>query len=139
MKTVFADTHYWIAIALPNDPFAAAAKKAKEQLGSVILVTTDEVLTEFLAGLCKGGPVLRQTAVTMVRAIMANPNVRVLPQSRDSFLQGLDRYQERQDKQYSLTDCISMNTMEASGIREALTNDHHFEQEGMLVLIKEAS
>jgi predicted nucleic acid-binding protein len=137
MKVVFADTHYWIAVASPGDPFAAAAKKAKDLLGPVILVTTDEVLTEFLAALCKGGPALRQAAVKMVRAIMANGNVRVIPQSRDTFLKGLNRYQKREDKQYSLTDCISMNTMEAEAIREVLTNDHHFEQEGMAVLISQ--
>jgi predicted nucleic acid-binding protein len=29
-----------------------------------------------------------------------------------------------------------MNAMESEGITEALTNDHHFEQEGFVVLIK---
>jgi predicted nucleic acid-binding protein len=29
-----------------------------------------------------------------------------------------------------------MNTMDAKGIREILTNDHHFEQEGYVLLIK---
>jgi hypothetical protein len=28
-----------------------------------------------------------------------------------------------------------MNVMDARGIREILTNDHHFEQEGFVVLI----
>jgi len=49
MKTVFADSHYWIAIAKPGDPWADAAKAAKLSIGDVFIVTTDEVLTEFLA------------------------------------------------------------------------------------------
>jgi predicted nucleic acid-binding protein len=60
----------------------------------------------------------------------------VVPQSRESFLRALGRYEERRDKQYSLTDCVSMNVMDSEGILTVLTNDHHFEQEGFVVLIK---
>ncbi|HUS92642.1 MAG TPA: nucleic acid-binding protein [Phycisphaerae bacterium] len=136
MRTVFADSLYWIAIVRPSDPWGGSAKAARERLGGVLLATTDEVLTEFLAALSCGGPRLRQMAVEMVRAILSNPNVKVVPQARDGFLEGLKRYESRQDKEYSLTDCISMNVMEAEGISEILTNDHHFEQEGLTVLIE---
>lgn len=136
MKNVFVDSLYWTAIVKPNDPWREAANQAKQQLDDTILVTTDEVLTKFLAALSKGGPNLRKTAVKMVRAILSNPNVRVVPQSRDSFLAGLKKYSERQDKDYSLTDCISMNVMEEQGINEVLTKDHHFKQEGFVVLIQ---
>lgn len=89
MKVVFADTLYWIAIIRPRDAWQNAARQAREGLGNVILVTTDEVLSEFLNALSRGGPHLRQQAAKMARAIMENPNVRVLPQTRDSFLKGL--------------------------------------------------
>lgn len=136
MKTIFADTLYWTAIVRPNDPWREFAESAKQALGEVILVTTDEVLTEFLAALSRGGPRVREAAVRMVRAILANPNVKVVPQGRDGFLAGLQRYEDRQDKHYTLTDCISMNVMEKRGISDVLTNDHHFEQEGFAVLIR---
>ena len=71
----------------------------------------------------------------MVRAILENPNVRVLPQSRDSFLRAMDLYGRRLDKQYSLTDCASMNAMRSEAVTDALTNDHHFAQEKFVVLI----
>jgi len=138
MKTVFADSLYWTAINKPNDAWGEAARAAKQSLGEAILVTTDEVLTEFLAAISRGGPALRKAAVKMVRAILSNPNVKVVPQTRDGFLGGLEKYDARQDKEYSLTDCISMNVMIAEGISEVLTNDHHFEQEGFVVLIKRA-
>ncbi len=93
MKTVFVDTVYWIAILLPRDQWNEPAKRAREQLGHVWLVTTDEVLTEFLAALSKCGPELRHRAVKTVRAILSNPNIKVIPQSRDSFLKGLTRYE----------------------------------------------
>lgn len=41
----------------------------------------------------------------------------------------------REDKQYSLADCASMCVMDAEGIREVLTHDRHFEQEGYTVLM----
>jgi len=72
----------------------------------------------------------------MVRAIVDNANVRVIQQTREGFLKGVTLYEERPDKEYSLTDCISMNVMELHSLTEVLTNDHHFEQEGFNVLIK---
>jgi predicted nucleic acid-binding protein len=72
----------------------------------------------------------------MVRSILENPNVKVIPQTRDSFLKGLTFYESRNDKQYSLIDCISMNVMKNESLVEVLTNDRHFEQEGYTVLIK---
>jgi len=135
MKTVFADSHYWIAVVKPNDPWKKVANEAKSTLGEVLIITTDGVLTEFLTALKKGEH-MRKQAAKMVHAILENPNVKVVPQTRDSFLKGLEFYEYRSDKEYSLTDCISMNVMKTESLAEALTNDHHFEQEGFTVLIR---
>jgi hypothetical protein len=59
----------------------------------------------------------------------------ILPQTHDGFLAGLGPYQARPDKGYSLTDCISMETMRREGVSEALTNDEHFKQEGFTCLL----
>jgi uncharacterized protein len=136
MKTVFADTHYWLAITNPKDAWAKAAKTIRLGLGPVRLVTTDEVLTELLAAVCGAGPTARRRTAQAVRAILTDPDVHVVSASRESFLLALERYERREDKSYSLTDCRSMNVMDAEGIVEVLTNDHHFEQEGYTVLIR---
>lgn len=135
MKTIFADTLYWVAIVRPNDQWKGPANRAKSKLGNVRILTTDEVLSEFLDSLSPGGEHLRRQAVKMVRAILDDPNVRVLAQSRDSFLRGLEFYAQRLDKGYTLTDCISMNAMRSESLSEVLTNDKHFEQEGFSRLI----
>jgi predicted nucleic acid-binding protein len=101
----------------------------------VRLLTTDEVLIEFLGLLRKGGEHIRRQGVRMVREILANPNVKVLAQSRDSFLRGMGLYEQRPDKEYSLTDCISMNAMRSEAVTKVLTDDHHFKQEGFDVLM----
>jgi len=35
-------------------------------------------------------------------------------------------YRARPDKEYSLTDCMSMHVMCREGLTDVLTNDHHF-------------
>lgn len=139
MKTVFADTAYWIAAFRPRDQWRSAARNALRQLGPINIVTTDEVLTEFLASVSSGEPDVRLRAVRSVRALQNNPGVRVMPQSRESFRKALDRYEARSDKSYSLQDCVSMNVMEDQSIAEILTSDRHFEQEGFTVLMQRES
>jgi uncharacterized protein len=73
-----------------------------------------------------------------VERILASSVIRIIPQSRESFLAGLNLYRARPDKGYSLTDCISTQTMRNEGITEALTNDRHFEQEGFRALFRDS-
>ena len=132
---VFADAAYWLATARLRDQWQEAAIRARAGVGESLLVTTDEVLTEFLAGMSACGRDLRLVAVETVERLLGDPNVEVIPQSRQGFLTGLELYRERLDKTYSLTDCISMQTMRREGLTEVLTNDRHFQQEGFRVLI----
>ncbi|MHB1033704.1 MAG: type II toxin-antitoxin system VapC family toxin [Pirellulales bacterium] len=136
MRKVFADTLYWLATVRPHDPYAGAAQEARRAIGACSIVTTDEVLGEFVTALAKAGPRLRERAVRIVRELLDSTGVKVLGQSRESFLHALERFLERPDKEYSLTDCCSMNAMDTEGITDVLTHDHHFEQEGYRVLIR---
>lgn len=79
---------------------------------------------------------MREVVIKAVEEIRTNSNIEVVPQSRDSFDQGMKLYKDRIDKDYSLTDCISMNTMKARSIQKVLSSDHHFEQEGYTILMK---
>jgi predicted nucleic acid-binding protein len=136
MKQVFADTLYWVASFTPGDPWYEPTSRAVAALESVHLVTTEEVLVEFLSAYAGQGNYLRHEAIRTVRSIIANVYVTVMPQTHQTFMDGLRLYESRADKAYSLVDCISMNTMRQLGIAEVLTNDHHFTQEGFTVLIK---
>jgi predicted nucleic acid-binding protein len=135
VRLVFADTLYWGAALHPHDQYRTQVIRAREVLGEVRLVTTDEVLTELLDGLAQCGTHLREAAARAVRTILDDRRVTVHPQSRESFLAGLRLYEQRNDKGYSLVDCISMTTMRRQGILEILTNDHHFRQEGFRVVL----
>lgn len=127
---VFADTFYWISLANPGDSAHVAALGFDALPLRPTIVTTDEVLTEFLTFFGGKGQFLRRKAVAISLAIFSDPGVRVLPQTRETFRAGFDLYSNRLDKGYSLTDCISMQTIRRESITLVLTDDHHFEQEG---------
>jgi len=134
MKPVFADSLYWIAITYVRDQWHRQAIKASQRTQRAEIVTTEEVLTEFLAAF-RYDRVLRQAATASIERVGNNPKVTVLEQSHQSFLDGLVLYKDRPDKEYSLTDCISMLAMRKLGITEILTHDNHFKQEGFTVLL----
>ena len=98
------------------------------------VITTDEVLTEFLNALSGAGPAGRAYAAATVHDVRNDPQVDVLPQTRADFDAALALYEARPDKGYSLTDCRSMVALRALGLTEVLTNDHHFTQEGFAIL-----
>jgi predicted nucleic acid-binding protein len=128
LRGIFADTLYWIAIFLPKDPWSSTARSV--DLEDARLITTEEVLSEFLTGVAGFGDRTRRLACELVRAILDSHEISVIPQSHESFQGGLALYERRPDKKYSLRDCITMNVMKREGITEILTNDHHFAQEG---------
>jgi predicted nucleic acid-binding protein len=132
--TVFADTFYWLALARPRDPWHAAARRWAAASASTRIITTDEVLTEFLNALAGTGPAGRAYAAATVHDIRTDSNVDVLPQTRADFDAALALYEARPDKGYSLTDCRSMLALRSLGLTDVLTNDHHFTQEGFTIL-----
>ena len=52
------------------------------------------------------------------------------------FRRGIEFFESRLDKKWSLTDCISFVTMADERIQDALTGDHDFEQAGFRALLK---
>ena len=134
---MFADTFYWVALTNPADARYQDAVAVDDMLTGATIFTTDEVLSEFLTFFA-GDDWLRNRAARTVLELLNDPDVRVIPQSRESFLEGLELYRQRPDKNYSLTDCISMQTMRRYAITEALTNDRHFEQEGLRAIFRDS-
>ena len=135
MEEIFADAFYWIALANPADQWHEAAKRFDEDNPDALLVTTEEILTEFLNYYAEAGARRRRIVGAMCEQVLTHPNITVIPQSHESFLQGLELYRQREDKGYSLTDCISMTLMRERDIQEVLTHDNHFKQEGFTILL----
>lgn len=136
MTSLFADAFYWIALADVTDCFHQRVLSLTAERATSGIVTTDEVLTEYLTFFSSSRP-FRRRAAAGVQNLLVSTVVRVIPQSRESFRAGVQLYAARPDKGYSLVDCISMETMRREGLHEVLTNDRHFEQEGFRVLFRE--
>jgi len=135
VRRIFADTFYWVALINRRDSANRAVLEFSRTLGSFTLFTTDEVLTELLA-FCASDSQLRTEAALTVQDILGGGNVRTIAQTRAGFMEGLALYEARPDKGYSLTDCISMQTMRREGLNDILTADRHFEQEGFRALFR---
>lgn len=136
MNVVFADTFYWIALTNVQDLAHEKAKSLTFATPPAIICSTEEVLIEYLNYFAGWGPRFRQQASINVQNMLDSETAHVLPQTMVSFRDGLNLYRARLDKGYSLTDCISMQTMRNEGITDVLTNDAHFEQEGFRALLR---
>jgi predicted nucleic acid-binding protein len=134
MRPLFADTFYWIALLNRRDVWYRRVVALSRTLGTRPLLTTEWVLAEFLAFYSAAGAVTRQRAAEKTRQILQDPRIHVLSPSQAMFLDGLALYESRLDKEYSLTDCISMHVMRCEGLTDVLTNDRHFTQEGFRIL-----
>jgi predicted nucleic acid-binding protein len=133
---VFADTFYWIALLNPADKWHQQARTFSQTNPEISLVTTEAVLTETLNYFSEAGERMRQAVAALCDQAMIHANTIVLPQTREAFAGGFDLYKARPDKGYSLTDCISMIEMRERNIRDVLTHDRHFAQEGFNLLFR---
>ena len=134
MRRYFVDAFYWVALFSPRDQWHGRVLAFEETLDDVPLYTTEEVLTEFLAFYSATDSVIRTRAAIFVETILQTEHTTVIPQTHAGFLDALALYKARPDKEYSLTDCISMQVMRREGLTDVLTNDHHFTQEGFHIL-----
>jgi len=136
MKRICADSSYWIALLNPRDELHGRAVAVVQSCSEDQIVTSEMVLAELLNGFSDGGPRLRAAVSKAVKTLRSSQNVTVIPQTSDQFQRALGRYEERTDKDWSLTDCASFLIMEAEGIEAALTHDQHFTQAGFLALLR---
>ncbi len=135
MRKIFAGSFYWIALINPKDQWRKRAFEVSQNLVGVLIITTDEILTETLNYFAESGQFLRRNAVKEVQAILLNQNVEIISCTHERILEAIEFYEARPDKGYSLTDCVSMLTMKNLDLQEILTHDSHFEQEGFTILL----
>ena len=133
MRRVFADSFYFFAILNPkDDSHQRALRFATEYAGPI--VTTAWVLTELADGLAATRR--RDAFSQLVSRLQAEPANEIVPPDEELMARGVELYNARADKHWSLTDCVSFVVMQDRQITEALTGDHHFEQAGYVALLK---
>jgi predicted nucleic acid-binding protein len=99
-------------------------------------MTHSYVLAELIAlAHVRGIPRLR--SLNFAQRIAENPDFEVIWVEQSLHDDALNLLFARLDKTYSLCDAVSFVLMREHGIRDALTTDHHFEQEGFNRLLKD--
>jgi predicted nucleic acid-binding protein len=128
----FADTFHFISLVDPTEP----QHRRCSQLSLLYrhIVTSDFVLIELL-NYFANFRVLRLRAAQLVQWMRRRPDFEVISASRELFDESLRLYQNRPDKDWSLTDCSSFLIMQELGIDAALTADKHFVQAGLDALL----
>lgn len=133
---VFADAFFYIAFINSRDEYHAQVMKwAAEFTGEI--VTTQWVLAEVADALAAS--TMRRRVKQIFTTLAADGGTAILEVSPDQFNRGLDLYDQRPDKGWSLTDCISFTVMNDAGLTVALTGDHHFSQAGFSPVFKLAA
>jgi uncharacterized protein len=133
MTAAFADTYYFLALLNKKDQ-AHQKAVAFSQAEKLAVITTSWVLTELGDGLCR--PPYRSAFLRVLHNLRNDPRTEIVGPSQALFDKGLILYENRPDKDWSLTDCISFVVMQERSLVEALTADHHFEQAGFKALLK---
>jgi predicted nucleic acid-binding protein len=60
-----------------------------------------------------------------------------VPISEELYERAFELYQDRRDKEWGLTDCLSFIVMQDRGLTMALTSDAHYQQAGFRALLRE--
>jgi predicted nucleic acid-binding protein len=134
MKPVFCDTVYFLALLNPADRLHARAVAFSRGTDRP-LVTTEWVVLEVGDALCRGAN--RARFGQLLDILWKSPNTEIISASNARFRRGCDLFLSRPDKDWSLTDCTSFVVMQERSLSEALTHDHHFEQAGFSILLKD--
>ena len=135
MSTTLVDTAAWIALVNTRDELHDRAKDKMAELrrDNVALVTTEFILLEVANAFC--ALAWRGKAVKLINGLRSLPNLKIIEADSSLLSDGWNLYCSRLDKEWSLTDCVSIAVMQAEQINQAFTSDHHFEQAGFIKLL----
>lgn len=139
MRTVFADTGYWIALFYREDQYHQKALRLSRKLSveRTSVFTSEMVLVEFLNFFTRFNQQLRYDMAHWVIQAKQDPSLTIVPQSSEQFDRAVRFYIDRADQQWSLADCSSFLIMTELHITDALAHDKHFEQAGFRALLRQ--
>ncbi len=135
-NTCFVDSVGWIALLNADDELHQEVDTVYKQLmkSGFRFVTTTAVLNEVANSLCK--PKFRGAVVEYYKRLQKSHRVEIVFVDENLWSSGWELYENRPDKEWSLTDCISIVIMQEQSLRDAITNDKHFEQAGFNAILR---
>ncbi len=138
MTRVFVDTAALVALGNRQDQWHSQAVKVSRQLtlSGCRFVTTDAVLLE--VGNTFSRAAYKSVALRLIETARRSPRWQCLELDRDLFDRGLTLFRQMSDKDWSLTDSISVVVASDHGIHQVFTTDHHFTQAGLQILLRQS-
>ncbi len=136
MPAIFVDACFWIALLHRRDALHDTARQLRRRFRRRKKVTTEMVLVEVLDFFAGFGEAQRRDALDLIQTIVDDDDTDIRPQTTNQFWDAVAFYAARPDQEWGLVDCSSFQMMASLGIREVLTNDHHFTQAGFTILMQ---
>jgi len=124
---MFLDTSGLLCLHNRAEPFHAQARTLYHAARGRL--THNYVLAGFVA-LANARRLPRMAALTFIVDLVGNPDIETAWVDVALHREAIDLLLARQDKTDSLCDAVSFVVMRQRHLAEALTTDHHFEQEG---------
>jgi len=133
MNMVFADFSYLVALELEDDQSHHATRQHWNRLGMQLpkLVVTSFILGEVVTFLKSRH--LHSKAVQIGNTLLHSSFVDFVHVDAPLLMEGWTYFEHHQDKDYSLTDCISFVVMRKRKTSTAFAFDKHFQQAGFQV------
>lgn len=134
-KSCFVDTVCWIALLNKSELIhdQVDAKYRDLLTAGYDLVTTTSVLNETANSL--SSKPFRVAVSNFYHRINSSLHIEIVFTDKRLWNTAWQLYEMHKDKEWSLTDCISMVVMKERQISEVMTTDHHFEQAGFVKLL----
>lgn len=135
MNPVFLDTSGIIAVVNTDDQWHTTAESVWQDLiqAKLPLVTTSLVLIEMGDGLSRIG--YRGLAVELRDRLLASSRIEVIQTTAGDEDRAWKLFRQRHDKEWGMTDCVSMIVARDRAAREVFSTDHHFQQAGFQILL----
>ena len=130
----FLDTAFVQALLNQRDEYHMQAKTFLPRLGVAQVWVTEAVLIEVGNALSS---LNRAVVVPFIKQCYQTANMHVVTVDTALLNRALKLYQDREDKTWGLTDCISFMVMQDQDLIQALTTDEHFVQAGYRALLLE--
>jgi hypothetical protein len=135
---ILLDTAFAIALLNTTDAHHATAIALAQQLRRrARLILTRAICLEIGNAMC--GLRLRELAAEFLVSLEDDPDIEIIPWNERIYSAAVALFQNRPDKSWSLTDCVSFVVMRERGITDALTSDRHFQQAGFRPLLRTAN
>lgn len=132
---LFLDTSFGLALVLGHDihhDLALQLSRGIEQQRQPVVTTTGVILE---LGNALARLRYRSLGISLIRDLRADTRIEIVVVDDALIDAGYEIYEQYDDKNWGLADCISFVLMRERGISDALTADRHFQQAGYRALL----